>query len=71
LTDRRPVSLVIIAYYAVLLKLGIGLWWVGKYPEALVRYIVALLGEEWAEFLNWPKSIVLGDVEGPATPLEP
>jgi hypothetical protein len=71
LTDRRPVSLVIIAYYAALLKLGIGLWWVGRYPEALVKYIAALLGEEWTEFLNWPKSIVLDEASEPAIPSEP
>lgn len=61
LNERRPVSLVIIAYYAALLKLGVGLWWVGKMPEALVKRVIASLGEEWADFITWPKSVILGD----------
>jgi hypothetical protein len=59
LTERRPVSLVILAYYAVLLKLGTGLWWIGEWPGVLLNHISAILGEEWADFLNWPKTIVL------------
>jgi len=69
LTERRPVSLVILAYYAVLLKLGTGLWWIGKWPEALLDHISAILSEEWAEFLKWPKMIVLDSAtEATTTP---
>lgn len=71
LTERRPVSLVIISYYAVLLKMGIGIWWVGQLPEAIIRRVTVTLGEEWADFISWPKSIILGDTGGLATPLEP
>jgi hypothetical protein len=59
LTERRPVSLVILAYYAVLLKLGTGLWWIGDLPRVLLDHISAILGEEWSDFLKWPKTIVL------------
>lgn len=69
LTERRPVSLVILAYYAVLLKLGTGLWWIGKWPEALLDHISAILSEEWAKFLKWPKMIVLDSAtEATTTP---
>ena len=67
LAERRPVSLVLVAYYAVLLKTGIGLWWVGRLPEALVNQVVASLGEEWADFVSWPLSVVRGDVCTTAT----
>jgi hypothetical protein len=60
LNERRPVSLIILAYYAVLLKLGTGLWWIGRWPEALLNHICTILGEEWADFLKWPKTIILG-----------
>jgi hypothetical protein len=61
LSERRPVSLVIIAYYAVLLKIGAGLWWVGSLPEALIEQVTASLGEEWADFISWPRSVIQGD----------
>ena len=66
LSERRPVSLVIIAYYAVLLKIGAGLWWVGSLPEALIEQVTILLGDEWAEFISWPRSIIQGDASTPA-----
>lgn len=60
LAERRPVSLVILAYYAALLRLGTGLWWVGRWPTLLLEHIVSTLGGDWDEFLAWPKSVVLG-----------
>lgn len=71
LTERRPVALVIISYYAVLLKMGTGIWWVGQLPEAIIRRVVVTLGKEWADFISWPKLIILGDIGDLATPLEP
>lgn len=62
LAERRPVSLVILAYYAALLRLGTGLWWVGRWPGLLLEHIVSTLGEEWEEFLAWPRSVVLDAV---------
>jgi hypothetical protein len=67
LSERRPVSLVIIAYYAVLLKIGAGLWWVGRLPEALIEQVTTSLGEEWAEFISWPRSMIQGDARTSAT----
>ena len=60
--ERRPVSLVIIAYYAVLLKTGAGVWWVGGLPDALIEQVTTSLGEEWAEFVSWPRSVIQGDI---------
>jgi hypothetical protein len=70
LTERRPVSLVILAYYAVLLKLGTGLWWIGEWPGVLLNHISTILGEEWADFLKWPKTIIL-DSSNEAAATEP
>lgn len=66
LSGRRPVSLVIMAYYAVLLKTGAGLWWVGRLPEALIEQVTTSLGEEWVEFISWPRSVIQGDANTPA-----
>ena len=59
LADRKPASLVILAHYAALLSLGTGLWWVGRWPALLLERISSALGEEWAEFLTWPRNVVL------------
>jgi hypothetical protein len=67
LSERRPVSLVIIAYYAVLLKIGAGLWWVGNLPEALIEQVSTSLGAEWADFISWPRSVIQGNSSTPAT----
>jgi hypothetical protein len=58
LANRKPVSLVILAHYAALLSLGTGLWWVGRWPVLLLEHISSALGEDWAEFLAWPRNIV-------------
>lgn len=60
LSERKPVALVILAYYAVLLKLGTGLWWIGDWPATLVHHLDHCLGQRWSEFLEWPLSIVAG-----------
>lgn len=70
LSNRRPVSLVVIAYYAVLLKIGAGLWWVGRLPEALIEQVTVSLGEEWADFISWPRSVIEGDAGTPVASSE-
>ncbi|THV70139.1 hypothetical protein D6D28_05356, partial [Aureobasidium pullulans] len=57
-TERHPVALVIMAYYACMLSLVSELWWVGAWPQTLLRHIVDALGDEWTEFLQWPMEIL-------------
>ena len=61
LAERKPVSLIILAHYAALLRLGSGLWWAGNMPYLLLESIDSTLGEEWEEFLAWPKSVILSN----------
>jgi hypothetical protein len=67
LTERRPV---ILAYYTVLLKLDTGLWWIGEWPGVLLNHISTIPGEKWADFLKWPKTIIL-DSSNEAAATEP
>lgn len=60
LAERRPVALVILAHYAAALHLGTGLWWIGRWPIVLFSHIEKVLGAEWTDFLEWPKSIIFG-----------
>jgi hypothetical protein len=55
---RQPVALVIMAYYACMLNLASGLWWVDDWPKTLLRGVVRTLGDEWTEFLQWPLEIL-------------
>ncbi|KAI6910864.1 hypothetical protein KC334_g3146 [Hortaea werneckii] len=61
LAERKPVSLIILAHYAALLRLGSGLWWAGDMPYMLLESIDSALGKEWEEFLAWPKSVILSN----------
>lgn len=61
LAKRNTVSLVVLAHYAALLSLGTGLWWVGRWPTLLLEQIENVLGEEWAEFLAWPRDVIFRD----------
>jgi len=60
LAERRPVALVVLAHYAAALRLGTGLWWIGRWPIVLFSHIEKVLGTEWTDFLEWPKSIIFG-----------
>ena len=63
LAQHKPVALVVLAHYAVLLSLGSGTWWVASWPKVLIERAEELLGDEWAEFLRWPKEMVFGTVQ--------
>lgn len=56
--QHKPIGLVIMAYYAVLLHISRDTWWVSRWPPILLNYIEEYLGEEWAELLSWPKQII-------------
>ena len=53
--QNKPVALVILAEYAVLIRYGADLWWVRKWPDLLMEYIGRQLGEDFDEFLAWPR----------------
>jgi hypothetical protein len=55
LNQRRPESLVILAYYCVLLEKGSEYWFVGDLGRQLIKLIDDHLGPFWAQWLEWPK----------------
>ncbi|KAI0508708.1 hypothetical protein F5B22DRAFT_620060 [Xylaria bambusicola] len=55
---RRPVAMIILAYYGVALDLCQDLWMVGHIGKRLVRAIAEHLGPDWAEYLQWPCDVV-------------
>lgn len=51
---RRPVALIILAYYGATLDLCRDLWIVGQAGKQLVRAVTEHLGPNWARYLQWP-----------------
>ncbi|THX09116.1 hypothetical protein D6D13_06149, partial [Aureobasidium pullulans] len=60
LEERKPVALVILAYYAVLISLTPEVWHLDGWPTLLINRIADILGPEWSEFLSWPQEIIFG-----------
>lgn len=58
LDSRRPIALMIMAYFAALASLRPNLWWFQRWPQILLREITARLGEEWKEALAWPTQMI-------------
>ena len=55
LNQRRPESLVVLAYYCVLLHRGAEYWFVSDLGKRLIELIDEHLGPFWGEWLAWPK----------------
>jgi hypothetical protein len=59
LVERRPIALIILAYWAVLTSINPRPWHLRGLAEVLIARIETILGDEWAEFLRWPKEQVI------------
>ncbi|KAI1418819.1 hypothetical protein F5Y12DRAFT_796922 [Xylaria sp. FL1777] len=55
---RRPVALVILAYYGVALDICRDLWMVGQAGRQIVHAVNMFLGPKWAPLLRWPCDVV-------------
>ncbi|KAG9558555.1 hypothetical protein KCU77_g2729, partial [Aureobasidium melanogenum] len=58
LVERKPIALIILAYWAVLTSINPRPWHLKGLAEVLIARIQDILGEEWAEFLRWPRERV-------------
>jgi hypothetical protein len=68
LSQKRTVALIILAHYAVLLHAHRGLWLIGDGGEFLIRSISGSLGHLWADWLEWPLSILESDLQIASNP---
>jgi hypothetical protein len=59
LVERRPIALIILAYWAVLTSINPRPWHLKGLAEVLIARIETILGDEWAEFIRWPKDRVI------------
>ncbi|KAF2727660.1 hypothetical protein EJ04DRAFT_517114 [Polyplosphaeria fusca] len=64
LAARRPEALALLAYYAALLHFGRDRWQVRDAGVYVLGMIVRFLGDEWAEWVEYPKTLVDGELHG-------
>ncbi|KAK9358854.1 hypothetical protein V1504DRAFT_459757 [Lipomyces starkeyi] len=62
LKSRRPMALVILAHYCVILRLLDGCWWLTGWSKKLVEEIYQSLDASWRPSIRWPFKVV-GQVE--------
>ncbi|THV72665.1 hypothetical protein D6D29_09308 [Aureobasidium pullulans] len=55
LADRHPISLVVLAHYAALMRLRSNTWWLQRWPSALLQHVAATLDVVLLPSLDWPK----------------
>lgn len=56
---REERALVLLAYYTVAMSMSSDKWWLSKWPRILLPHILDILGNKWAEVLQWPRDVVL------------
>jgi hypothetical protein len=61
LRQRRPESIVILAYYAVLLHGARHYWAVGEAGRFLIQATASHLGSYWTDWLAWPQQVLEND----------
>ncbi|KAK6007487.1 hypothetical protein QM012_004301 [Aureobasidium pullulans] len=59
LIERKPIALIILAYWAVLTSINPRPWHLRGLAEVLIARIEDIIGDEWAEFLRWPREKVI------------
>lgn len=58
LVQRHPISLVVLAHFAVLMHLQDVAWWLTGWGRRLLVKIEQVLGPEFEEALAWPRSMI-------------
>jgi Fungal specific transcription factor domain/Fungal Zn(2)-Cys(6) binuclear cluster domain len=52
--DRRPMALVTLAHYCILLHRMDDRWWLEGWPRRLLQSIYSLLDPSWRDHIRWP-----------------
>ena len=55
LASKHPVALVVLSYYALLLHYARSMWQVGDSGAYILNIITEYLGEEWSDWLEYPR----------------
>ncbi|KEQ77829.1 hypothetical protein M436DRAFT_18016, partial [Aureobasidium namibiae CBS 147.97] len=55
LADRIPMALVVLGYYAALMRLRSNTWWLERWPSAILQHVTSILDPALAIHLDWPR----------------
>lgn len=58
LEECRPVPLIILAHFAVLLAMCRELWWTQRWPKTILTFVQDRLSDTWTEWIAWPEEMV-------------
>jgi hypothetical protein len=58
LATKRPESLIVLSYYALLLHYGRAMWQVGDSGKCILGMIGDYLGPRWDEWLEYPRAMI-------------
>lgn len=59
LSSHRPMALVVLAYYGVILHEMRDIWWVSEWGVKLVQGVYHMLDDEWKVMIEWPLKRIL------------
>lgn len=59
LVERKPIALIILSYWAVMISINPRPWHLEGLAQILIARIETVLGPEWSEFLRWPKEKIM------------
>ncbi|QKX57873.1 uncharacterized protein TRUGW13939_04993 [Talaromyces rugulosus] len=58
LRDRRPMALVLLAHYCILLHKMDDFWWMKGWPRRLLHSIYTTLAPSWRDAIRWPVEVI-------------
>ncbi|KAH0347751.1 hypothetical protein KCU81_g3428, partial [Aureobasidium melanogenum] len=59
LADRNPIALLVLAYYAALMRLRSNTWWLERWPSAILQHVTSTLDPTLVIHLDWPRQKIL------------
>ncbi|CRG83666.1 hypothetical protein PISL3812_01021 [Talaromyces islandicus] len=58
LRDRRPMALILLAHYCILLHKMDDFWWMKGWPRRLLHSIYTTLDPSWKDAIRWPVELI-------------
>jgi hypothetical protein len=65
LKARRPLALVLLGYYCVLLHHGTNQWWMKDWSQRTLISVSQLLDEQWIKHLSWALQAIQDSYQSP------